>query len=160
MNDELKDQRVVTMMSPSELDVIDDWSFKNRIRSRGEAIRRLCQMGLLLDSEIDPLSEDFYAAYMGLQDQMTRLANRFATAQNEGLSASEVKGLLHKLKAPSAHFDRAYVRVATLNGGTHPMRQTASIDTALSESQVIAKDFASIGDLISKLTEKSDDSDR
>lgn len=43
---ELKDQRVVTMMSPSELEAIDDWMFKNRIRSRGEAIRRLCQTAL------------------------------------------------------------------------------------------------------------------
>lgn len=46
---ELKDQRVVTMMSPSELEAIDDWMFKNRIRSRGEAIRRLCQMAILAD---------------------------------------------------------------------------------------------------------------
>lgn len=44
---ELKDQRVVTMMSPSELEAIDDWMFKNRIRSRGEAIRRLCKLSLV-----------------------------------------------------------------------------------------------------------------
>jgi hypothetical protein len=46
---ELKDQRVVTMMSPSELQTIDDWMFNNRIRSRGEAIRRLCQIGIIAD---------------------------------------------------------------------------------------------------------------
>jgi hypothetical protein len=46
---ELKDQRVVTMMSPSELEAIDDWMFKNRIRSRGEAIRRLCHIGMIMD---------------------------------------------------------------------------------------------------------------
>jgi len=55
MADELKDQRVVTMMSPSELEAIDDWMFKNRIRSRGEAIRRLCQMGIIFDREIQPM---------------------------------------------------------------------------------------------------------
>ena len=47
---ELKDQRVVTMMSPSELEAIDDWMFKNRIRSRGEAIRRLTAAGVELDN--------------------------------------------------------------------------------------------------------------
>ena len=52
---ELKDQRVVTMMSSSELDAIDDWMFKNRIRSRGEAIRRLCQMAMLTDRRISPV---------------------------------------------------------------------------------------------------------
>jgi hypothetical protein len=49
---ELKDQRVVTMMSPSELEAIDNWMFANRIRSRGEAIRRLCQMGMYLDEKL------------------------------------------------------------------------------------------------------------
>ncbi|MBB2767289.1 UNVERIFIED_ORG: metal-responsive CopG/Arc/MetJ family transcriptional regulator [Rhizobium esperanzae] len=46
---ELKDQRIPIMMSETELSAIDDWSFKNRIRSRGEAIRRLCQIGLASD---------------------------------------------------------------------------------------------------------------
>ncbi|MBB2697691.1 UNVERIFIED_ORG: hypothetical protein GGI66_002351 [Rhizobium esperanzae] len=46
---ELKDQRIPIMMSATELSAIDDWSFKNRIRSRGEAIRRLCQIGLAFD---------------------------------------------------------------------------------------------------------------
>jgi len=53
---ELKDQRVVTMMSPSELEAIDDWMFKNRIRSRGEAIRRLCQVGMKTDQYFDDLT--------------------------------------------------------------------------------------------------------
>ncbi|WP_162783617.1 hypothetical protein [Devosia naphthalenivorans] len=46
MADELKDQRIITLMTPTELEAIDEWSFANRIRSRGEAIRRLCQIGL------------------------------------------------------------------------------------------------------------------
>ncbi|MGR9427736.1 hypothetical protein [Rhizobium leguminosarum] len=46
---ELKDQRIPVMMTASEVTAIDDWSFENRIRSRGEAIRRLCQIGLLFD---------------------------------------------------------------------------------------------------------------
>lgn len=46
MADELKSERVTTMMTPSELKDIDDWSFENRVRSRGEAIRQLIQLGL------------------------------------------------------------------------------------------------------------------
>lgn len=46
MADELKTERVTTMMTPSEVKAIDDWSFDERIRSRGEAIRRLIQIGL------------------------------------------------------------------------------------------------------------------
>ncbi|MUO30814.1 MULTISPECIES: ribbon-helix-helix protein, CopG family [Rhizobium/Agrobacterium group] len=43
---ELKDLRISVMMTESDLKAIDNWSFENRIRSRGEAIRRLFRMGL------------------------------------------------------------------------------------------------------------------
>jgi hypothetical protein len=46
MTTELRDQRVPVMMTASELKAVDDWSFAQRIRSRGEAIRRLIQTGL------------------------------------------------------------------------------------------------------------------
>jgi metal-responsive CopG/Arc/MetJ family transcriptional regulator len=46
MADEKKDQRIPVMMTAAEVKAIDDWSFTNRIRSRGEAIRQLVQRGL------------------------------------------------------------------------------------------------------------------
>jgi len=50
MSDEPKDQRIPIMMSASEVKAIDDWSFENRIRTRAEAVRRLCQIGLMTSS--------------------------------------------------------------------------------------------------------------
>ena len=44
---ELMDQRVPIMMSKSELELLDDWMFSQRIRSRGEAIRRLVTAGMV-----------------------------------------------------------------------------------------------------------------
>lgn len=52
MDIELKDQRVTIMFSKSELEMIDDWAFANRIRSRGEAIRRLCRTRLIKDRKM------------------------------------------------------------------------------------------------------------
>jgi len=46
MPDELRSERVTVMMTPSEVTAIDDWSFARRIRSRGEAVRRLVEMSL------------------------------------------------------------------------------------------------------------------
>jgi metal-responsive CopG/Arc/MetJ family transcriptional regulator len=46
MDKELKDQRVVLMMTPTELEAVDEWAWERRIRSRGEAIRQLCAMAL------------------------------------------------------------------------------------------------------------------
>jgi hypothetical protein len=42
----LKTERIQLLMSEPEVKAIDDWSFGNRIRSRGEAIRRLIELGL------------------------------------------------------------------------------------------------------------------
>lgn len=46
MNAEPKSERVTIMMTPSDVEAVDDWSFANRIRSRGEAIRRLVFLGI------------------------------------------------------------------------------------------------------------------
>lgn len=55
---ELKDQRIPIMMTASEVEAIDDWAFKSRIRSRGEAIRRLCQIALVFDANKNEVGED------------------------------------------------------------------------------------------------------
>ncbi|MCY4560187.1 MAG: hypothetical protein OXF79_28280 [Chloroflexi bacterium] len=51
MADEKKDQRVTLMMTPTELQRLDDWAFGHRIRSRGEAIRRLITAAIISDSQ-------------------------------------------------------------------------------------------------------------
>ncbi|HWT62508.1 MAG TPA: hypothetical protein VN150_07965 [Ochrobactrum sp.] len=76
MADELKDQRVVTMMSPTELEAIDDWMFKNRIRSRGEAIRRLCQLGLITNEVTPALIARSTKALEWANEQMNELVKR------------------------------------------------------------------------------------
>lgn len=43
---EKKDVRVPVMMSKAHVEKIDDWAFSRRIRSRGEAIRILVEIGL------------------------------------------------------------------------------------------------------------------
>jgi len=44
--DEQKTERFNMFMSPSEMKAIEDWAWENRIRSKSEAVRRLCQIGL------------------------------------------------------------------------------------------------------------------
>ena len=55
MSEELKDQRIPIMMSPSEVKAIDDWMFANRIKSRAEAIRRLCQISIGAESSVNEM---------------------------------------------------------------------------------------------------------
>lgn len=46
---EQKTERFNMFMSPSEMEAIDEWAWKNRIRSKSEAVRRLVQIGLSAD---------------------------------------------------------------------------------------------------------------
>jgi hypothetical protein len=52
MKTEMKTERITTMMAPSEVNALDDWAFANRIRSRGEAIRRLIEKGLKAEHKV------------------------------------------------------------------------------------------------------------
>jgi hypothetical protein len=44
--EERKTIRIPLLMTPSELSALDDWAFANRVRSRGESIRRLIEAGI------------------------------------------------------------------------------------------------------------------
>lgn len=47
MTREKRTEKFQLMMSPDEIKAIDDWSFRHRVRTRAEAIRRLCQLGMV-----------------------------------------------------------------------------------------------------------------
>jgi Arc/MetJ-type ribon-helix-helix transcriptional regulator len=50
---EKKTVRVQVVMAPSEVDQIDDWGFKHRIRSRSEVVRRLLLAGLAAMKKVE-----------------------------------------------------------------------------------------------------------
>ncbi|NLS07638.1 hypothetical protein HGP14_30710 [Rhizobium sp. P32RR-XVIII] len=56
-DDEQKTERFNMFMSPSEMKAIDDWAWQNKIRSKSEAVRRLCQIGLLVGGELEQLAD-------------------------------------------------------------------------------------------------------
>lgn len=43
------------MLSETELAAIDDWRFANRVATRSEAMRRLCQLALLQEAKLDKM---------------------------------------------------------------------------------------------------------
>lgn len=43
---EPRSERIQVLFTKAELARVDDWSFSNRVRARGEAIRRLIEAGL------------------------------------------------------------------------------------------------------------------
>lgn len=48
-----KTERVAIMMSKAQLQAIDDWAWRHRIRSLSEAIRILCEHGMTVETAGD-----------------------------------------------------------------------------------------------------------
>jgi hypothetical protein len=52
-----KTERLHMLISPGELEAIDDWRFKNRVGTRSDAIRSLCQIAIALEPLVLELKE-------------------------------------------------------------------------------------------------------
>lgn len=68
-DDEQKTERFNMFMTPTEMKEIEEWAWANRIRSKSEAVRRLCQVGLLVGAELEGLAD----AAIDMSDSMTAL---------------------------------------------------------------------------------------
>lgn len=58
---ETETERMQLKITAAEIQAIDDWRFENRMPSRSEAVRRLCQIGLRADRHIHLLGKEIYA---------------------------------------------------------------------------------------------------
>ncbi len=55
-----REHRFHVMLSDAELEQLDSWRFANRVATRAEAMRRLCQAGLALDEAAPTLGANEY----------------------------------------------------------------------------------------------------
>lgn len=63
-----RENRVPIMMSDEELNLVDDWRFKNRVATRSESVRRLCHIGLTFDEH----RAEFIEAFKGQYEELTK----------------------------------------------------------------------------------------
>lgn len=68
-SDEQKTERFNMFMSPSEMKAIDDWAWKNRVRSKSEAVRRLVQSALRIDDEIEQIYKHTHSLHQAILTQ-------------------------------------------------------------------------------------------
>ncbi|MBY3075845.1 hypothetical protein HFO73_01065 [Rhizobium laguerreae] len=58
MADSPKSVRFQMMMSEEEAAALDDWAAENKLRSKAEAVRQLCEIGLEASSKADTLEQE------------------------------------------------------------------------------------------------------
>jgi hypothetical protein len=96
-SDDKKTERLHMLISPSELDAIDDWRFSKRIGTRAEAVRRLCQIGLAWDTA-QPKTREFQNA---INETIAECSRAFGGESELGFqftpSIEETRDLLWRL---------------------------------------------------------------
>lgn len=87
----MKDQRIIVLMTPSEVEAIDEWGFANRIRSRGDAIRRLCIAGMSSHS-LDADRGELIAALKMAKGYLTNASIDLKTGAPKRTAIATVEG--------------------------------------------------------------------
>lgn len=143
MTDDKKTLKFQMMMSPQEAEQLDDWMFKNRLRSRAEAIRRLCQIGLKLEhhqGELNAASQ----AFQDLLPQVGRAAGLVDSAQVQKSASpedlAEVSRAIHALLLESW---RLFALVDEIGAASEVWRKTEGTDI-----EAMAAEVARIGDML------------
>lgn len=137
MTDELKDQRVPIMMSPSELKALDDWMFGKRIRSRGEAIRRLCQMGMLVEGHLRRLMDTISEADRLNDEDMSALKTL-----NEPGAPAAVAYAVARLRTFHAQFEAKMITTSILGLiEAYPFLASRNVEDAMAEADRIREDI-------------------
>lgn len=164
--DELKDQRVPIMMSEDELKSIDDWRFGNRLPSRGEAIRRLCQIGMLVDNELDPIADLAVDTmnFMGNETGAARsefrtlinenTADALFTQQelNEALSAG-----MHRYFEALEYVESLTEQVITLYNAILPITEADTVKRGLEHSKSVIEKANEIFAMTAERRKQSED---
>lgn len=84
------------MLSPQEAETLDDWAFKNRLKSRAEAIRRLCAAAISAEN----------GAYCFDDGRRRGGGNREVPAQRADSDASNCDTQAHQSGASTSAWER------------------------------------------------------
>lgn len=124
----LKDQRIQVLMSEGEVQAVDDWAFANRIKSRGEAIRRLCTIGLLWDQTRGGVNNSASDAY----DSLVKVVELLPTDQP--MTEAQTTELFNAVMAHAADFDLLIVELVGMTMPSRPLITNPDYHLALQEA--------------------------
>jgi len=136
-----RENRIPIMMSDDELKAIDDWRYENRIATRSDAIRRLCQIGLVLDEQLSVLHED-------MQNTMSTTA-QFILSASKTIREEKTTELAEELavKSVRTHFytTKLYTTLRHITGQAYNFKSHESgIDSAIEESDSLKEFFSNL----------------
>lgn len=128
MPKEKKTLKFQMMMAPGEAEVLDDWMFKNRIRSRAEAIRRLCQIGLATSERMQQFEV--------LQSQFEQTSDKILSLKSEltkSVSSADLVNLVRAYMDHSTNFHKIFMEMYYISRFVHAATDASSVSEALED---------------------------
>lgn len=137
---EPRDNRVPFMMSATELAAVDKWRFDSHIATRAEALRRLCQIGLMFDERAVELRQAVKdAAEFSIQFNAD-LTSLLEAAAEKGIDVIDVAISAADLVTAQAKLS---VLAATVGGLSNNFRQGQDIEKDIEEATEIKEILSS-----------------
>lgn len=140
---EPKSERFNMFVSKSELDAIDEWAWKHRIRSKSEAVRRLCQIGMT----VGPMVTEAAAEVEGAAFSVTALSDAIGP---EGFDPSKITAsefndaLLEAEKSLNRAMAETYLRMTTMRLVVDALASGESFEVAVAKAKRIATEGGDI----------------
>lgn len=134
---ENKTQHLHILMAPSEVEAIDNWGFNNRIRTRAEAIRRLCQIGLVFDDHRVPLVNRVRALSDKIAES-TAIMEKLKTKQ--GLSDLEIDLMIATAQTVQALLP-VLPLIRTTTGLANNFKEDRAIEEIMREAQEVIENM-------------------
>lgn len=150
MAKEKKTLKFQMMMAPGEAEILDDWMFKNRVRSRAEAIRRLCQIGISVSersSEIDRILNKLSGSLASISVDDIRIPA--GTLRAEAIKT--LLDLIEKLSNFIGSNSGVFVELNRIQQSIHAATEEGDIDVIVENMSRLREKFAAISEAAQNL---------
>lgn len=133
-------ERLHVKITVDELNAIEDWRYGNRVPSRSEAVRRLCQMGLVYDQAVDEFETLLVEAFNDHNDRLSEVAevldaNGYQSTEFMDAAVAAMIRTLDDLEQLSARFE-------SMSHPARSFREAHTLDEALTQAPLIARNAA------------------
>ena len=141
---ESESKRLQMVITEDELRAIEDWQFANRVPSKSEAIRRLCQIGLLVDNELEQIVDtafevlhaveaDWFEASKDMRE-LVGPGSEDATLDKEAVTEALQEGVERCRRATEA-LDGLHIMTVSLFNAIAPFAEAKTVGEGKERSQ-------------------------
>lgn len=139
---ESETERLHVKITADEIEAIDDWRFAHRAASRSEAIRRLCRIGIYMNTTIPEITDRMSVAIAEAR-LFLDFSLRAAEAQEAGEKVDTME-LVGRAESMLDHLDDLFLLIVRENNRIIPLAERKDLKKAFEAADLSDAEFARI----------------